>query len=157
MKPPRGANPGTFGARIQSAMTGLHVNLYRMTGGRIGGKMQGAPVLLLTHIGRKSGKLRTTPLLYGEDGDSYVVIASNGGADKHPAWFLNIREAGEVEVDVGPHTSVRHVRITEGEERERLFRMMNEVYANYDLYQERAKSDREIPVVVLEREPGLED
>jgi deazaflavin-dependent oxidoreductase (nitroreductase family) len=157
VEPPKPAKPGSLQDRFFKAFTRTHVSLYRMTGGRIGRNFQGAPILLLTHIGRKSGKLRTTPLMYGEDGDSLVIVASNAGSPGHPAWYLNILEDPEVEVDVGKHTSVRHVRVAEGEERERLFRIMNEVYEHYDLYQERAKADREIPVVVLEREPGLED
>lgn len=155
--PPKPSRPGSLGHKLQNALTRAHVGVYQLTGGRIGGRLQGVKVLLLTHIGRKSGKLRTTPLFYGEDGDSLILVASNGGAPRHPAWYLNILEDREVEVQVGSHDSVRHVRIAEGEERERLFRMMNDIYKHYDLYQERAESKREIPVVVLEREPGLED
>jgi deazaflavin-dependent oxidoreductase (nitroreductase family) len=157
MEPPKPARRGSLRERLYKSVYRAHVSLYRMTGGRIGGRWQGAPVLLLTYIGRKSGKLRTTPLIYGEDGDSLVVVASNAGTPGHPAWYLSILEDLEVEVDVGKHTSVRHARVAEGEERERLFRMMNDVYKHYDLYQERAADSREIPVVVLEREPGLED
>jgi deazaflavin-dependent oxidoreductase (nitroreductase family) len=157
MEPPKPARPGSLRDRLYKLFTRNHVTLYRMTGGRIGGRWQGAPVLLMTHIGRKSGKLHTTPLFYGEDGDSLVVAASNAGAPGHPSWYLNILEDREVEVDVGRHTSVRHARIAEGEEHERLFRMMNDLYKHYDLYAERAEGKREIPVVVLEREPGLED
>ena len=157
VEPPKPAKRGSLKDRLFKFGTSFHVSVYRMTGGRLGGRVQGAPILLLTHIGRKSGQLRTTPLIYGTDGDSLVIVASSAGSAGHPAWYLNILEDPEVEVDVGKHTSVRHVRVAEGEERKRLFEMMNGVYEHYDLYQERAEGEREIPVIVLEREPGLED
>lgn len=157
MEPPKPAEPGSLKKRVYNAFAAANVWLYRTTGGRIGGRLKGAPLLLLTHIGRKSGELRTTPLIYVEDGDALVVAASDAGNKGHPAWFLNVLEDREVEVDVGSHSSVRHVRIAEGTERERLWRKLVAVYPPYNLYQERAGSDREIPVVILEREPGLED
>jgi deazaflavin-dependent oxidoreductase (nitroreductase family) len=125
----------------------IHAALYRLTGGRLGGRMKQAPVLLLTVEGRKSGKRRTTPLLYGRDGDNVVVIASKGGDPKHPAWYLNLRGA-EAEIQIGrEHRRVR-ARDAEGEERERLWRQMVELWPDYAEYQK--KTTRQIPVVVLE-------
>src|SRR5207253_1884739 len=89
------------GGVIFKVMGAIHVALYRLTGGRIGGRAFGAPVLLLTARGRKTGKARTTPLLYLEDGDRLVVVASKGGAPRHPAWFLNLAANPEVTVERG--------------------------------------------------------
>jgi deazaflavin-dependent oxidoreductase (nitroreductase family) len=134
--------------RLIFKVTGtIHAALYRLTGGRLGGRMKQAPVLLLTVEGRKSGKRRTTPLLYGRDGDNVVVIASKGGDPKHPAWYLNLRGA-EAEIQIGrEHRRVR-ARDAEGEERERLWRQMVELWPDYAEYQK--KTTRQIPVVVLE-------
>ena len=124
-----------------------HNTIYRLTGGKAGGTMRGAPVLLLTVHGRKSGKRRTVPLLYGRDGDRYVVIASKGGDPKHPAWYLNLR-GGEADLQVGKEHHHVRARDAEGDERERLWAQMVEVYADYATYQ--TKTSRQIPVVVLE-------
>jgi deazaflavin-dependent oxidoreductase (nitroreductase family) len=135
-------------SRLMFRVTGaIHAALYRLSGGRLGGRMKQAPVLLLTVEGRKSGKRRTTPLLYGRDGDNVVVIASKGGDPKHPAWYLNLRGA-EAEIQIGrEHRRVR-ARDAEGEERERLWRQMVELWPDYAEYQK--KTTRQIPVVVLE-------
>jgi deazaflavin-dependent oxidoreductase (nitroreductase family) len=127
---------------------GLHRTLYRWSGGRIGGRMGRAPVLLLTVAGRRTGKPRTTPLLYGRSGDDLVVIASVGGAPKHPAWYLNLREA-EGEVLIGRERLRVRARDAEGEERERLWAEMVALYPPYAEYQTRTA--RRIPVVGLER------
>src|SRR5437868_5418594 len=105
--------------RARTAFSVLNRGLYRMSGGRIGGKMKGAPILLLTTTGRKSGKARTMPLLYVEDGDRFAVIASAGGQQEQPAWYLNLRENPEVEVEVGRERRKLRARVAEGEERER--------------------------------------
>jgi deazaflavin-dependent oxidoreductase (nitroreductase family) len=132
---------------ILRILGGVHVRLYRLTKGKVGGRVGKAPVLLLTVAGRKSGKRRTTPLLYGRSGDDLVVIASLGGAPKHPAWYLNLRDA-EAEVELGhEHRRVR-ARDAGGEERERLWARMVELYPSYESY--RQKTSRRIPVVVLE-------
>ena len=129
------------------AMGALNTAVYRVSKGRIFGRVGKAPILLLTVTGRKTGKKRTSPLLYGPAGDGYVVIASVGGAPKHPAWYLNLQGA-EAEVQVGgKHVRVR-ARDAEGEERERLWRQMVDVYASYAEYEK--KTTRRIPVVVLE-------
>ena len=127
---------------------GIHNSVYRLTGGKVGGRMVGAPVLLLTSTGRKSGKSRTNPLLYTRAGDGYAVIASKGGADQHPLWYLNLQANPRAEVTVG--RKKRHVRArdAEGEERERLWRALADVFPGYDNYAE--KTSRQIPVVVLE-------
>ena len=126
----------------------VHRGVYRLTGGRVGGKLGGARVLLLTTTGRKSGRPRTQPLLYTPAGDGYAVIASKGGAPQHPLWYLNLRANPNVDVTVGRETRHLRARDAEGEERERLWRAMTRVYAGYDRYAE--KTSRHIPVVVLE-------
>jgi deazaflavin-dependent oxidoreductase (nitroreductase family) len=107
------------------------------------------PTLLLTTKGRKSGQPRALPLIYGEVGGSYVVIASKGGAPTHPAWYLNLQAHPECELMVGPKHVTAQARIAEGEERERLWTQMAEIYPPYDAYRKRA-GERTIPVVVLD-------
>ena len=107
------------------------------------------PTLLLTTKGRKSGKPRALPLIYGEDGDAYVIVASKGGLPSHPIWFLNLEADPDCELMVGPKPVSARARVAEGEERERLWRKMAELYPPYDQYQENA-GERTIPVVVLE-------
>ena len=125
----------------------VNTAVYRLTGGKVGGTMKGAPILLLTVRGRKSGKLRTTPLLYGRDGDNLVVIASKGGDPKHPAWYHNL-QGQEAEVQVGRERKRVRARDAEGEERERLWALTVGIYPPYADYQK--KTTRRIPVVVLE-------
>jgi deazaflavin-dependent oxidoreductase (nitroreductase family) len=127
---------------------GVHRAVYRLTGGKVGGNIGKARVLLLTTTGRKSGRPRTQPLLYTRAGDGYAVIASKGGAAKHPLWYLNLQANPHVEVTVGSVTRKAHARDAEGEEREQLWRAMTRVYSGYDRYAE--KTSRRIPVVVLE-------
>ena len=129
------------------ALGALHIALYRLTGGKFGGRMGKAPVLLLSVTGRKSGKRRTIPLLYGRDGDNFVVIASVGGAPKHPAWYHNL-QGQEAEIQVGRERRRVRAREAEGEERDRLWAHMVSLYPAYDSYQK--KTSRRIPVVVLE-------
>jgi deazaflavin-dependent oxidoreductase (nitroreductase family) len=128
-------------------MSGLNTALYRLTGGKLGGRMGKAPILLLSVAGRKSGKRRTTPLLYGREGENFVLIASMGGAPKHPAWYLNLR-GQEAEIQVGKEKLRVRAREAEGEERDRLWALMVSAYPAYDSYQK--KTTRRIPVVVLE-------
>ena len=106
------------------------------------------PTLLLTTTGRKSGESRALPLIYGESGGSYVIIASKGGAPKHPIWFLNLEAKPECELMVGAKPVTARARVAEGEERESLWKEMAEIYPPYNEYQERAA--RTIPVVVLD-------
>jgi F420H(2)-dependent quinone reductase len=123
--------------------------LVRVTRGRINTAF-GLPVLLLTHRGAKSGTVRQTPLGYfdGEDG-ALVVIASQGGLPKHPAWYFNLRANPDVDVTLGGRRSALRAREAEGEERERLWRSVVEIAPNYGDYQVHA-GDRRIPVMVLE-------
>ncbi len=127
-----------------------HVERYRATDGAEGHDWNGTSVLLLTTTGRKSGEKRTTPLIYGRSGDDYLIVASKGGADEPPAWYLNLQaNPDDVEIQVkADRFKVRH-RVAEGSERERLWKLMNEVWPDYDAYQ--TKTDRQIPVVVLSR------
>jgi deazaflavin-dependent oxidoreductase (nitroreductase family) len=125
----------------------IHAALYRATGGRVGGTMMKVPILLLTTRGRKSGKERTTPLMYGRDGDNLVLIASVGGAPRNPAWYWNVR-AQEAEVELGRERMRVRARDAEGDERDRLWAQMVGLYPGYAEYQQ--KTNRRIPVVVLE-------
>jgi F420H(2)-dependent quinone reductase len=127
---------------------GTHKRVYRLTGGKIGGRIGKLPVLLLTTIGRKSEKPRTQPLAYTRVGDGYAVIASKGGAAQHPLWYLNLRANPLAEVTVGRDTHEVRARDAEGEERERLWRALADLYPGYDRYAQ--KTSRRIPVVVLE-------
>jgi proline iminopeptidase len=107
------------------------------------------PTLLLTTTGRKSGKPRALPLIYGESGDRYVVIASKGGMPNHPIWYLNLEAHPECQLQVGAKTVDARARTAQGEERDRLWKQMAEIYPPYIQYQENAGS-RTIPVVVLD-------
>ena len=126
-----------------------HVDAYEESDGEHGYHWRGTTILLLTTVGRKSGEKRTTPLIHRTDGERYVIIASNGGATDHPAWFKNFSANPSVEIQVKAEKFPVSVSIAEGEERERLWKLMTEVWPDYDSYQE--NTDREIPVVVLER------
>lgn len=127
-----------------------HVRRYRETGGAVGHIWrEGSTILLLTTTGRSSGEKRTSPLIYAEDGGRYVIIASKGGAPEHPGWYLNLDKDPEVELQVKDEVFKARARTVTGPERERLWRKANEVWRHYDEYQQR--TDREIPVVVLER------
>ncbi len=121
--------------------------LYRATGGRAGGTMKGAPVLLLTVKGRKTGKMRTTPLIYGRDGDNLVLVASVGGAPRNPGWYHNLK-GQKAEVQIGRSKRLVRARDAAGDERERLWAQMVGIYPDYAEYQK--KTSRRIPVVVLE-------
>jgi deazaflavin-dependent oxidoreductase (nitroreductase family) len=135
---------------LMRMISGTHEFWYRLTGGLIGSRIGGLPILLLTTTGRKSGRKRTMPLVYLADGDDMVVIASNGGADQHPAWWLNLRENPQAEVQLGGSTKTVVAEKATGEERERLWRDVVEMYHGYDEY--RRMTDREIPVVILRAE-----
>jgi deazaflavin-dependent oxidoreductase (nitroreductase family) len=127
-----------------------HVRRYRETGGAVGHIWrEGSTILLLTTTGRSSGEARTTPLIYAQDGDRYVIVASKGGAPEHPGWYRNLAKNPNVELQVEGDVFPAHARTASGEERERLWRKANEVWPHYDEYAQ--KTDREIPVVVLER------
>jgi deazaflavin-dependent oxidoreductase (nitroreductase family) len=127
-----------------------HVDRYQATDGEEGHDwLKGTTTLLLTTRGRKSGKEYTTPLIYTLDGDDPVVVASQGGTPEHPDWYLNLVANPHVDVQIKGDKFHAHPRTAEGEERERLWKQMTEVWPDYDEYQK--KTDREIPIVVLER------
>lgn len=124
-----------------------HVKRYRETGGEVGHIWNGATALLLTMTGRKSGEVRTTPLIYAADGDDYIIIASKGGAPTHPAWYLNVSKTPEVEIQVKDKVMKATATTVHGAERERLWQVATSVWPNFDQYAER--TEREIPVVKL--------
>ncbi len=126
-----------------------HVRVYRETGGERGYRWRGTEILLLTTRGRRSGELRTTPLIHRTDGDRWVIVASKGGTPENPAWFENLSTDPDVEIQVRDEQIPVHASVAEGEERERLWSLMTAVWPAYDEYA--ARTDRQIPVVVLER------
>jgi deazaflavin-dependent oxidoreductase (nitroreductase family) len=129
-----------------------HIDAYLETDGRRGHDWKrGAPTLVLTTRGRKSGEERLTPLIYGMHGDNPVVVASRGGTPDHPAWYLNLREDPEVQVQIWGERFPARARDATPDERPELWKQMAEIWPDYDRYQH--KTDREIPVVVLERVP----
>jgi deazaflavin-dependent oxidoreductase (nitroreductase family) len=135
--------------RIWHRFTQAHVRAYRLSGGRIGGTFRGAPVLLLDHVGRKSGRNRTSPLLYLDDGDDLVIVASKGGSHTHPVWWLNLRDRPQTTVEVGSERRAVRARQANADEKARLWPKLVELYAPYADYQKR--TSRDIPVAILER------
>lgn len=144
---PKVPEPGTLSFRAANALFGLNVRLYRWSGGRLGNKVRGAPVLLLDHVGRKSGTRRTSPVLYLQDGADLVIVGSRGGSDAMPGWFFNLMAAPATTVQVGRERRSVIAREASEEERERLWPRLVEMYRDYDAYQRR--TDRKIPVVIL--------
>ncbi len=134
-----------------------HVGRYRDTGGADGHIWKGHdgtgnfPCLLLTTTGRKTGEARTTPLIYGRDGEDYVVIASRGGRPSHPAWYLNLDNDPGVEVQVEADVFAASARTAGADKRDRLWKMMARIFPPYDDYRDKAAASRQIPVVVLSR------
>jgi deazaflavin-dependent oxidoreductase (nitroreductase family) len=140
----------SLGAKGLRLVGKLNAPLYRMSGGRIGGRVGGAPILLLTTIGRKSGERRTAPVLYIEDRGRLVVIDTNAGNAPVPAWSLNLRADPEGEVEIGRRRMRVRARAAEGEERAQLWRRHIEQYAGFDEYKGKLDPDRPITVYVLE-------
>ncbi|QCQ93676.1 nitroreductase family deazaflavin-dependent oxidoreductase [Rhodococcus sp. SGAir0479] len=136
-------------------MSRINVKLYRATGGRLGGKWRvgsafpwGIPVCLLTTTGRKTGRPRVSPLLFLEDGDRIVLVASQGGLPKNPMWYLNIRANPEVTVQVKSRVRKMRARVATEAERAELWPRLVDLYADFDNYQ--SWTDRQIPVVICE-------
>jgi deazaflavin-dependent oxidoreductase (nitroreductase family) len=135
---------------IANRLVDGHTLVYRATHGLVGwwvppiGRM-----LLLDHVGARTGKHRTTPLLYIDDGDNLVIVASKGGAPRHPAWFHNLRANPDTTVRVGPGRRRVRAHVADADERSRLWPKVVEAYGGYADYQDR--TDRQIPIVVLER------
>jgi deazaflavin-dependent oxidoreductase (nitroreductase family) len=131
---------------------GLHTVAYRATGGRVGHALPGSPIrlLLLDHVGAKSGTKRTAPLLYVRDGENLAIVASKGGYPKNPAWLYNLVANPDTTVQVGSHRlDVRARVVTDPQERERIWAKAVAAYRDYETYAARSKG-REIPLVVLE-------
>jgi deazaflavin-dependent oxidoreductase (nitroreductase family) len=126
----------------------LNTPVNRFTRGRIGGRVGKAPVLLLTTTGRKSGQLRTAPVVFLADGDRAVIINTNAGHERVPAWSLNLKAKPEAEVEIRGKKQPVIARIAEGEERAELWRKHNEQYSGFDEYE--ARTDRDIALFVLE-------
>jgi len=135
---------------VTNRLARVHTSLYKRTGGRVGERVPGGKgqMLLLDHVGAKSGTLRTSPLLYIPDGENLVIVASKGGFPQHPAWFHNLRANPETYAQVGPERRRVRTRVATPEERERLWGLAVTVWPGYEDYRKRA--DREIPLVVLE-------
>ncbi len=125
-----------------------HIQNYVKSGGRQGHQWRGLTTLLLTTRGRKSAVLRRTALIYGRDGQNYLVVASNGGSPTHPAWYLNLSANPLVELQVGAERFAARARTATPAERQRLWPLMSAIFPQYDQYQ--AKTAREIPLVILE-------
>jgi deazaflavin-dependent oxidoreductase (nitroreductase family) len=126
-----------------------HVKVYRETNGETGYLWNGAPILLLTTTGRKTGEARTSALIFGRDGDDLLLVASQGGAPTHPNWYHNLTANPDVEIQVQDDVFAATARTANDDEKPRLWSIMTDVWPNYDSYQER--TDRQIPVVVLTR------
>lgn len=136
---------------MRKLATHVHSFLFRVTNGRFGRNVRGAPVLVLETIGRKSGKLRSVPLLFVEDGGDWIVMASNGGDAQHPAWFTNLEAEPRATVITAAGRRAVAATVTDGEERERLFGRLAAIYRGFESYRDR--TTREIPVVRLRPQP----
>lgn len=124
-----------------------HIRAYRETGGQVGYLWNGVPTLLLTTTGRRTGQERTSALIFGRDGDDYLVVASKGGAPSHPSWYLNLQADPHAGIQVRADTFAVVARTAAAAEKTRLWKIMTDAWPNYDVYQSR--TDRDIPVVVL--------
>jgi deazaflavin-dependent oxidoreductase (nitroreductase family) len=130
-------------------LMGGHATVYRATNGLIGHRFPGfAPMLLVDHVGAKSATKRTTPLVYAEDGENVILVASKGGYPKNPAWFHNLMANPDTSVQIGSSRRPVHARVADPEERKRLWPVVVKVYSGYEDYQRR--TEREIPLVILE-------
>jgi F420H(2)-dependent quinone reductase len=130
-------------------LMGGHAKIYRATNGLIGHRVPGAPeMLLLDHVGAKSGKRRYTPLVFARDGQNIVLIASKGGYPKNPSWFYNLEANPDTTVQIGSKRMQVRARVATPEEYDRLWKLAVEVYGGYEDYRRRA--ERQIPLVVLE-------
>jgi deazaflavin-dependent oxidoreductase (nitroreductase family) len=127
--------------------SGAHAGVYRATGGKLFGRMGKSPIMLLNTVGRKTGRKRTSPLLYVMDGEDFVITASKGGAPTHPAWYLNLKANPDATVEVGDREVRVRAEEVDSEEKVRLWQKMIEMYPTYDDY--KTKTEREIPLLVL--------
>jgi deazaflavin-dependent oxidoreductase (nitroreductase family) len=145
LKPPQSGSPLW---RLLNVYSNLNVLLYRLTGGRVGGRMGRAPVLLLHHRGRKSGNPRVTPVLFLADRTRLVIVGSKGGTSRHPAWFGNLIAQPDTTVEVARRKIAVRARVATESERAEYWPRLVEMYPSYSVYQER--TDRSLPIVVLE-------
>jgi deazaflavin-dependent oxidoreductase (nitroreductase family) len=130
-----------------------HVREYVESDGRKGHQWRGLPTLLLTTRGRRTGLRRRTALIYGQDSEDYIIVASNGGSADHPLWYLNLVDEPAVELQVGSEVFTARAREASGDEKERLWHLMAGIFPTYDKYRvTAAKRGRDIPLIVLERE-----
>ncbi len=137
-----------IGHHAVRAMGAANTWIYRLTGGKLGGRfLRGAPVLLLTTTGRKSGKPRTSPLLYLRDGENLVVVASVGGMSHHPVWYLNLEANPDVTIEIGSQKTLMRARRATDQEKTEIWPRLVTMYRDYDDYQ--ARTDRNIPVLIL--------
>jgi deazaflavin-dependent oxidoreductase (nitroreductase family) len=134
---------------VARAVTAVHTEVYRRTGGKVGGKMGQVTMGLLTTTGRKSGQLRTTPLNIMADGDQWLLVASYGGDDRDPQWFKNLQANPEATIQLGGETIPVRARVASAEEKKTLWPKAVAAYKGYDGYQR--KTSRDIPVVILSR------
>ena len=126
-----------------------HTLVYRATNGLIGHRIPGGPpMLLLDHLGAKTGTKRTSPLVYVTDGKDYVIVASKGGHPQHPAWYHNLRANPDTTIQVGSKRRAVHARVANAQEHKRLWPKAVDAYSGYTGYQER--TERKIPLVILE-------
>jgi F420H(2)-dependent quinone reductase len=142
-----GRRPSKLAAALQNAVTRVHSVLYRSSNGAIGGRIANSPVLLLTTTGRRSGKQRTVPLLYLRDGGNVVLVASNGGAVRHPTWWLNLQTTPEAWIQVKGIRRRVTAEQASAADKQRLWPRLTAMYPGYKRYQE--ITDRDIPVVIL--------
>jgi deazaflavin-dependent oxidoreductase (nitroreductase family) len=145
-QPPRRAL--AYNPTFQRVFTRIHQFWFRATGGRAGGRFGKSPVLILTTTGRNSGQPRSTPLFYLADGGSYVVVASNGGSDAPPQWWLNLRVHPDAIVELNTQKLTVQAREADTQERERFWPALVAMYGGYAQYQRR--TTRTIPVVILD-------
>jgi deazaflavin-dependent oxidoreductase (nitroreductase family) len=131
-------------------VTSAHAAVYRATCGLVGHRVPGVPpMLLLDHVGARSGAAYTTPLVYTSDGEDLVIVASKGGHPRHPAWYHNLRAHPDTSVQVGRERRPVRARVARPDERERLWALVLRTYGGFETYRQR--TDREIPLVILER------
>lgn len=135
--------------RVLNIANGIHVALYRMSGGKFANQIANMPVLLITTFGRKSGKPHTNPVVYIEDGQDYLVSASTGGMDWHPGWYLNLKNSSEVKIEIAGKAFNVEAVIMDGEERMRLYEKFKAASSNFVKYEK--STSRVIPVIRLTR------
>ncbi len=147
MAPPPVPPAGSLRLRGLNVLTKVNVLAYRASGGRVGGRMESAPVCILHTVGRRSGRRRETPLLYLANGDDVVLVASAGGRETAPAWWHNLRAMDVADVEIKGKRTRMAPRLAAPAERAELWPKLTAIYAPYDEYQER--TTREIPVIVM--------